>query len=440
MDKDAGCLKVRIRKGHITVRATTAFNMLLALPGVNVTAVAFEPARVVVDVRMRRQRLICAECGYSTRWRHNTQKRASTWRGLDLGVWRVTVRATLRRLTCPDHGVVVEAVAFARPGARYTRDVDDLVAWLATKMDKTAVTRLARVNWRTVGAMIERVVADELDPHRLDDLYEIGVDEVSYRKQHNYLTIVANHRTGKVVWADEGKDTAAARRFFDALGDQRAAKLTAVSMDMGKAYPKAVAERAPQAVICWDPFHVVALATRELEVVRRGQWNHLRATVSEAVARKFKGARWALLRNPDDLSERQADTLTALRRTGGAVWRAYQLKEALRAVFHGDLRHTDVSHLLDRWCSWAQRCRIPGFVKLARTIRGHRDGILAAVRLGLSNSRVEGLNARVRLIARRGFGFHSASAIAALVLLSCGPIQLNLPHEKHTNPDLQQVQ
>jgi transposase len=412
------------------VRVTTAFNMLLALPGVNVTGVEFTAERVVVDVALRRRRLVCPHCGYSTRWRHNTQVHTSSWRALDLGIWMVTVRARLRRLTCPDDGVIVEEVPFARHGARFTRDVDDLVAWLATKMDKTAITRLTRINWRTVGTIIERVVADELDPHRLDGLFEIGIDEVSYRKQHHYLTIVANHRTGKVVWADEGKDTAAARRFYDALGEQRSHQLTAVSMDMGKAYPKVTAERAPQATVCWDPFHVAAMASRELDVVRRAHWNHLRESTDPATAKKFKGARWALLKRPEDLTDGQHDTLLALKRAGGAVWRGYQLKEALRAIFDEDLRYTDVGALLDRWCSWAQRCRIPGFVALARTIRDRRDGILAAVRLGLSNGRVEGLNNRVRLITRRGFGFHSAGAVAALVMLSCGPINLLLPHEK----------
>jgi transposase len=241
---------------------------------------------------------------------------------------------------------------------------------------------------------------------------------------------VANHRTGEVVWADEGKDTAAAERFYDALGDARAVKLHAVSMDMGKAYPKVTAERAPQATICWDPFHIVSMATRELDVVRRGHWNRLRDATDPATAKRFKGARWALLKRPEDLTDRQADALAALRRAGGKVWRAYQLKEALRAIFDVDLRHTDVSVLLDRWCAWAQRCRIPGFIKLGRTIRAHRDGILAAVRLGLTNARVEGLNNRVRLITRRAFGFHSAKAAAALVMLSCGPINLTLPHEQ----------
>lgn len=412
------------------MRVTTVFNKLLRLPGIRVSDVVFETVRIIVEVRLRRRRLECPRCGWTTAARHNLQAHPSTWRALDLGTWQVIVRAQLRRLSCPEHGVVVEAVPFARHGARFTRDVEDLVAWLATKTDKTAITRLCRINWRTVGAIIERVVADELDPGRLDGLYEIGIDEVSYRKQHNYLTVVANHRTGEIVWADEGKDTAAAKRFFDALGDKRAAKLTAMSMDLGPTYRKAAACHAPQATVCYDPFHLVALATKALDSVRRAHWNELRHTADPATAKRFKGARWTLLRRPEDLTDRQADQLAALRRAGGKVFRGYQLKEALRAIFDESLRHSDVTALLDRWCSWAQRCRIPEYITLARTIRAHRDGILAAVRLGLSNGRVEGLNNRVRLITRRGFGFHSASAVAALVMLSCGPITLTLPHEK----------
>jgi len=392
--------------------------------------VAFADDTVMVDVALRRRRLVCRHCDWSTGSRHNRQPSTSSWRALDLGSWKVTVRARLRRLTCPTHGVVVEAVPFARPNARFTRDVEDLVAWLATKTDKTAIVRLVRINWRTVGEIIVRVTADQLDPHRLDGLYEIGVDEVSYRKQHQYLTIVTDHRSGKVVWADEGKDTAAANRFYDALGEAGRARLTAVSMDMGPAYRKATTDRAPQATICYDPFHVVALATKALDAVRRQQWNLLRAADDPDAARRFKGARWALLKRPEDLNDRQADALAAFKRSGGAVWRAYRLKEALRVVFDPGLRHTDVSNLLAMWCAWAQRSRLPEFVKLARTIRSHTDGILAAVRLDLTNGRVEGLNNRVRLINRRAFGFHSAKAAAALVMLACGPITLLLPHEQ----------
>jgi transposase len=122
--------------------------------------------------------------------------------------------------------------------------------------------------------------------------------------------------------------------------------------------------------------------------------------------------------------------LTQIRRHGGALWRAYRLQEAFRAIFAGDLADHEAAELIDRWCSWAQRCRLAPFIKAARTIRTHREGILAAIRLGLTNARLERLNQRVRLIMRRAFGFHSAKAALALVMLSAGPINLRLPWEE----------
>ena len=416
------------------MRATTVLNTLLDLEGVVVTGVRRHDDELRVAVRLRRTRLLCPveDCGYSTAARFDTRPGASRWRSLDLGACRTVVTAQLRRLECPDHGVLVEQVPFARHRVRFTRDFEDLVAWCASKMDKTAVTRLLRIAWPTVGAIVDRVVADGLDPDRLDGLVAIGADEISWKKHHNYLTVVVDHASGDVIWTGEGKDTAALDAFLAELGPERAAKLEAISLDMGRAYPKSVAKKdhAPQAEICWDPFHVVKLGTDALNVVRREHWNRLRADAPADVARRFKGARWALLRNPDDLTDRQADTLAAIRRTGGAVWRAYKGKESLRAIFAGDLPEAEVATLLDRWCAWAQRSRLPAFVKLGRTIRTHRHGILAAIRLGLSNGRVEGRNATIRLITRRAFGFHTAKAAAALVMLCCGPITLLLPHEK----------
>jgi transposase len=406
----------------------------LDLDGVTVTSVAIEPDVLRIGVRLSRRRLICPieTCDFSTRWRADTRPVDSWWRSLDMGCHKVILTARLRRLDCPDHGVLVEQVPFARHRARFTRDFDDLVAWCAAKTDKTAVTRLLRIAWPTVGVIIARVCADGLDPHRLDGLLEIGVDEISWKRRHNYLTVVLDHATGGVIWTGPGKDAKALDAFFAELGPARAAKLTAISMDMGKAYPKSARKKghAPQATICWDPFHVVALATKAMDVVRRTHWNTLRTTTDATTARRFKGARWALLRNPEDLTARQTDALAAIRRTGSATWRAYKGKEALRAIFAGDLDEDEVTRLLDRWCGWAQRSRLDAFVKLGRTIRAHRDGILAAIRLGLSNGKVEGRNAGIRLVARRAWGFHSAQAAAAMVMLTHGPITLNLPYEK----------
>ncbi|MGH2689852.1 MAG: ISL3 family transposase [Actinomycetota bacterium] len=413
------------------MRVTTAFKRLLRLPGVNVVSVAFRPAAVEVTVSLRRRWLVCPCCAYSTRARYDTRPVASGWRHLDLGAWRLEVRAGLRRIACPTHGVRTEGVPFARAGSDFTIDIEDLVGYLATTMDKTAVCRLVRIDWDTVGRIIERVMVTGLDPARLDDLFEIGVDEVAWRKGHRYLTLVSDHRRRKIVWGAEGRDTATLDGFFRELGPERAGAIEAVSMDMGPAYANSVAKKghAPRAVICYDPFHVVALATRALDTVRRAVWQDMRQ-LDAAAAKRFKGARWCLLKNPTDLNERQAATLRKLRRRGGDLWRAYTLKEALREVFAGDLSHDDVALLLERFCSKASRSRIKPFVTLAETIRKHRLGILAAVRLGVNNARHEGLNARVRLITKRAYGFHSAGAALALILLTLGPIDHVLPHER----------
>lgn len=418
------------------MRVTAAFSRLLRLPGVWVRHVAFEADRAVVTVALRRWRLVCPHCGYTTPSRHDTRPVDSVWRHLDLGVWRLEVRARLRRLDCPTHGVHTEGVPFARSGSRFTRDFEDLIGFLATTADKSTICRLVRIDWDTVGRIVGRVMDDHLDPNRLEDLFEIGVDEVSWRKRHNYLTLVSNHHINKVVWGTEGRDTATLDGFFDELGAERAQTITAVSMDMSAGYAKSVRKQghAPTAVICYDPFHVVALATKALDVVRRQVWNDLRR-LDAAAAKRFKGARWALLKNPTDLSDDQAATLRKLRRRGGDLWRAYTLKEALRAVFAGDLDEAEVAYLLDRFCSRASRSGLKAFLTLARTIRKHRAGILAAVRLGVNNARHEALNRRVRMIVNRAYGFHSARAALGLIMLTVGPIDHVLPHERAPIPD-----
>jgi transposase len=147
-----------------------------------VRSVVFDPGRVVVTVALRRRRLVCPKCEFSTPNRVSRQHHDSFWRHLNLGVWRLELRARLRRVRCPEHGALVEGVPFARDGAGFTRDMEDLVAWLATRTDTTAITRLVRIDWQTVGRIVERVGDELLDGDRLSDLFEVSIDEVAWRK------------------------------------------------------------------------------------------------------------------------------------------------------------------------------------------------------------------------------------------------------------------
>ncbi len=162
------------------MRVTTVFNKLLALQGAFVPGVAFGPVGIVVDVAKRHRRHRCPRCAFSTRSRYDRDVRE--WRHLSLGRWRVVIRAELCRLACPEHGVVTEAVPWAEHDSRFTRDFEDLVAWVAREMNKTAVKNLLHIAWATVGNIVERVVAPKIDRARLERLSRIGIDEVSYRK------------------------------------------------------------------------------------------------------------------------------------------------------------------------------------------------------------------------------------------------------------------
>jgi Helix-turn-helix domain of transposase family ISL3 len=187
------------------VRVTAAFSRLLNLAGVWVRQVRFEPDRVVVEVALKRRRLLCPLCEYSTASRKDTRPVDSVWRHVDLGIWRLEIHCRRRRLWCPQHGARSEGVPFARSGAEFTRDFECLVAWLATRTDKTTIKAMLRIDWDTVGRIVKRVCDDELDPGRLDGLFDIGIDEVSWKRQHNYLTLVADHLRGKIVWGTDAR-------------------------------------------------------------------------------------------------------------------------------------------------------------------------------------------------------------------------------------------
>ena len=407
------------------MRVTTAFNRLLRLPGASVTDVSFSAEGVIVTVGLRRRRRVCARCGQTGSRLVVHDRRVKRWRHLDLGSTRCVIECELRLLRCPDCRVVrAEPVPWARPGAHHTRDFEDVVAWLAQQMAKTPITGLLRIGWDTVGKIVARVVADHLDESRLQGLVAIGVDEISYRRGQRYLTSVVDHATAAIVWCSPGRNAATLQAFFTELGERRHT-IRAVSIDMSGGYEKAIRDAIPDAEVCFDPFHVVRLAQRAVDQVRRDEWNaHDRSHTPKG--RWIKGTRWSLLKSPDKQSVPQLALLGEVQQANKAMFRAFLLKEELRVLYQLEDPALAPAHL-DAWLAWASRSRLAPFIRLARTIRRHRAGILAAIRLSLSNGRLEGLNSRIRLISHRSFGFHSAQPLIALVYLCCAGVLIDLP-------------
>ena len=409
------------------MRVATLAKKLLGVRGVRIRHVEADPDGLIIEVRPSWTRPRCGSCrrrapGYdrqpARRWRHGASGGTILW-----------LRYAPRRVACRRCGVRAEAVSWAASlESRFTEAFEELVAYLARATDKTTVAELLGIAWRSVGAILERVVERRLNTHRLDGLVFIGIDEFSYRKRHHYLTVIVDHRARRVVWVGEGNSAATLARFFDELGPERTAKIAGITLDMAAGYLKTIRHRAPQAQVVFDRFHVQRLASEAVDAVRRQQVRDLADPVQR---RAIKRSRFALLKNPWNLTRRQGEKLRLIERHNRPLYRAYLLKEALAQAL--DYRQPKrAARALAEWVAWALRSRLKPFVRVARTIRQHREGILAYVAYRLTNAVVEGINNRLRMVARRAFGFHSPKPLIALLFLCCGGITLHPPLPRPT--------
>jgi len=392
---------------------------LLGLKSTRVLNVSFDEESLVVDVAPTWDRPRCSECG--TKGPGYDRDKERRWRHLDVAGMKLVLRYDIRRLSCPRCKLVkVEQVPWGVTSSWFTFPFEDHVAYLAQRSDQTTVSTSMRIGWETVGAIVQRVVARRRQGDPLDGLTIIGVDELSYRRHHQYVTVVVDHVSRRIVWAREGKDADTLKAFFAELGETRCAKLEAVTIDMSGAYIKAVTEVSPQAQIIFDRFHVQRLVQDAVDEVRRDE---VRAATSEAERKQLKGTRWPLLKSFWNLSLFDSLRLSQLQRENKRLYRAYLLKDAMVRTL--DCTSEPLARIkLDQWIRWARRSRLEPFKRVALTIAKYAEGILAYVRSGLSNGRTEGLNGKARTITRRAYGFHSASSLIALLMLCCSGMHL----------------
>lgn len=418
-----GVVAEQFTEGQDPVRATTLLNKLLRFKSTRVVGVSFTEDGLLCDVEPTTSIPRCGGCGCKVAKVYD-RRAPRLWRHLDLGGMKTELRYGLRRVDCRRCGVTSEWVPWAAPGSWFTDAFEQTTAFLAQAAAKTVVSAMMRVAWSTVGAIIGRVVERLGDEDPLDGLTHIGVDELSYRRHHEYVTVVVDHVRGRIVWAAPGKNADTLRAFFAALGKERCARIETVTIDMSQAYIKAVREAVPDAQLVFDRFHVQRLAHDALDEVRRAE---VRQLVDVEERRTLKHTRFALQKNPWNLNAVESDKLLDVQRTNRRLYRAYLLKETLAAILDRKQPHVARSKLRD-WIHWARRSQLAPFKRVAGTIRDHLDGIVAYVATGLSNGPTEGLNGKARTITRRSFGFHSATSLIAMLFLCCAGLVLKPAH------------
>ena len=349
------------------------------------------------------------------------------WRHMAMGAAVVWLAYAPCRVACPDCGVRTEEVPWARHRSRFTLGLEELVAYLAQQMDKTAITRLLGLSWRAVGSIIRRIVDERLDEARFEGLRVIGTDEFSYRKRHRYLTVVVDHEQRRVVWVSRGRGADSLKGLFECLGSSGREMIDTVTIDMAGGYIKAVEDNLPNAEIVFDRFHVQQLASKAVDEVRREE---VRSLDDSEAGRFIKGSRYALLKSPWNMTREQKQQLSEIQHNNKRLYRARLLNDALADAL--EYRQPKrARQALDEWLAWASRSQLQPFVKLARTIRKYKKRVLAYIKERYTNAIVEGMNNRIRTLARRAYGFHSAAALRAMIFLCLGGIKLNPPLPTH---------
>lgn len=404
------------------MRVTTVLRRVLAVGELVVEEVRFEGEHLVVAVRPVWRRPRCGGCGRKGPVYDRREERR--WRHVALLATRTWLAYAPRRVDCAACGVTTERVPWAEAGSYFTRVLEELVAYLAQVTDKTAASRIAGIAWASVGSIVERVVARRLaEGPRFEGLRRIGIDEFSYRKHHRYVTTVVDHDERRVVWAGEGRGSETLGRFLDELGPAGCAALEHATIDMAAGYIKALRDRVPHVTVVFDRFHVEKLAHDALDEVRRAEVRRLGATPE---ARAVKGSRFSLLKSPWNLSRRDKDRLADVQQNNVRIYRGYLLKETLAAALE-ERTPASADRALRGWLAWASRSKLAPFVRVARSVRKHFEGVLGYVRHRFTNGLVEGINNRLRMIARRAYGFHSPGPLIAMLFLCCGGIRVRPP-------------
>jgi transposase len=406
------------------VRLTTFLRKILLLATTLVEGVQLEKVEgrqsIIVQVRARWRRVRCGGCGRKAPCLHGRRGKQRRWRHLGIFGQQVYLACQVFRVHCPRCGVKTMAVPWARTGSVFTRAFENEVAWFLQHADQTTTARYFGISWRTAGQIARRVVAEELDGSLLKDLRFLGVDEISYGRPRKFLTVVVDHEAGRVVWAAEGQSSTTLGNFFEQLGEEQCAQILLVSIDMDEAFRKAIKNWLPNAEIVYDRFHIVQLLNRAVDEVRRAEVRNAPEDLKSSV----KGSRWPLLKNPWNLTRRDDQKLSTVQRTNAPLYRGYLLKETFQAIL--SRRNVNIAEReFQDWYGWARRSRLEPFKRLANTFRDHWAGIRHALEWEITNGPVEGFNSKIRMISHRAFGFHSAEALIAMILLCCSGITLS---------------
>jgi transposase len=376
---------------------------------------AKQQVEVFVDAKGRKT-FPCPKCGRSSA-RHDHRSRK--WRHLDTCQFKTILTAEVPRVLCKEHGVRQAEVPWAEAGSRFTALFEAVVIEWLKEATISAVARRLGMTWDAVDGVMARAVRRGRARREPSELAGISVDETSFAKGHEYVTVVASLDETTVEHVADGRGRESLDSFYEELSPEQRASIQVVTMDMHQPFIRATKEAVPHALIAFDKFHVAKHLGDAVDSVRRNEHRQLMAEGDE----RLKGTRYAWLRNDRSRDRQGHREFAAIRDSSLKTARAWALKTTAMDLW-GYVRDASAKSAWLRWTSWAMRSRLEPMKKVAKMVRNHLGGIVNAVVLGVTNALAESLNAKIQRVKRMACGFRSRERFRNAIYFHLGGLDL----------------
>lgn len=340
---------------------------------------------------------------------------------LDTGQYMTFVVADVPRVRCERHGIHQIKVPWAEPGSRFTALFESLVIDWLRDASIHGVAWQMDMSWDEVNGVMQRAVRRGLKRRKLDPPTRIGVDETSFAKRYEYVTVVSDLDSSTVLHVSDDRKKESLDGFFTSLSPEELARLEVVAMDMWEPYIRSISDHVPDAPskICFDRFHVSMHLGDAVNRVRAEEHRELMRRGDESL----KGTRYLWLHGREHLDDQRWNRFEPLRNSNLKVARAWAIKETARDLWHF-VRRGFAVRAWKQWLTWALRCRLEPILRVARMVRDHLEGIVNAVVKHVTAGRAEGINAKIQWIKRRAFGFRNRERFKTAIYFHLGGLEL----------------
>lgn len=406
----------------LTMRDIDLFQMALGLtPPWKVSSSEFDLKKKRLDIHIdfpRGSFFSCPKCGQAGAKAYDTEKK--TWRHLNFFQHEAYLTARVPRVKCGECGVLLVEVPWARPGSGFTLLFEAMIMTLVKAMPVKTVANFVQEYDTRIWRVLHHYVDQARDRADYSAVRQVGVDETSSKRGHNYVSLFVDLEEPKVLYVTEGKDASTIDRFKQDLLNHDGApeNITEICCDMSPAFISGVEKEFPAAHVTFDKFHVLKIINDAVDLVRRQE---------QKDRPELSRSRYLWLMNPQKLKVSQAETLggLTLKKMNLKTSRAYQIKLNFQELYTQPLLAAKT--FLKKWYFWATHSRLKPIIDAAHTIKRHWGGVLRWFTSKINNGILEGINSLIQAAKARARGYRTTRNFIAMIYLIGGKLNFRLP-------------